>query len=175
MNTFNPITKIKGAYLIERKSHKDNRGSFERLYCSNTLKEKGLPYVFPQVNLSSNHLKGTLRGMHFQREPYAETKIVSCVKGAVYDVLVDLRDKNNIQWEGFYLTEGDGKSVYIPKGVAHGYLTLVDDSTVVYLVDQEYVQIADGGVCWDDPSIGINWPFNPIVISDKDKSFKHLK
>lgn len=169
-----PITKIKGAYLIERKPHKDDRGSFERLYCSNTLKDQGLPYVFPQVNLSSNHLKGTLRGMHFQNAPYEETKIVTCVKGAIYDVLVDLRDKKNIQWEGFYLTEGDGRSIYIPKGVAHGYLTLTDNTSVVYLVDQEYVPDANDGVRWDDPKIGIVWPFNPIILSDKDNNFKIL-
>jgi dTDP-4-dehydrorhamnose 3,5-epimerase len=174
MNTFIPITKIKGAYLIERNLHKDSLGSSDILYCNESLKEKGMSYMFPKINLFGSHNKGTLRGVYLRKNPYEENKIVTCVRGAIYNVVVDLRDKKNIQWEGFCLTEGDGKSLFIPKGVAHGYLTMTNDTSILELVDQDYASDTITGVRWDDPKIGIVWPFSPIIISEMDNSFDLL-
>ena len=174
MLQFSQITSIPGAYYIKKKQHKDERGFFERAFCSDVLKKHGLVHQFVQTNISGNNLKGTLRGLHFQNEPYSETKLVACVNGAVFDVLVDIRDRRNIKWEGFHLTEGDGVALYIPKGVAHGYITMTDNSTIIYFVDQEYKPSADNGIRWDDPSVGIKWPIQPLVISDKDKGFPLL-
>ncbi len=174
MLQFSQITSIPGAYYIKKKHHKDERGFFERALCTEALRKQGLVHQFVQTNISGNHLKGTLRGIHFQSEPYSETKLVTCVNGAIFDVLVDIRDNKNIKWEGYHLHEGDGVALYIPRGVAHGYITMIDESSILYFVDQEYTPSADKGIRWDDPAVGIKWPIQPVVISEKDKSHPFL-
>jgi len=174
MMKFVPITKISGAYVIEKQQHSDERGVFERAFCVDQLTSAGLETNFPQCNVSMNPHKHTLRGLHFQDEPHSEVKIVTCVSGVVFDVLLDLRDRKNIVWQGFYLREGDGRSLYIPKGVAHGFLTLTNDSTLMYFVSSRYNKEADRGVRWNDPKCGIFWPSEPKVISEKDKNYPLL-
>lgn len=166
--------KLKGAYLIEPERISDSRGYFARTFCKEELKEYGLVNEYVQCNVSYNLKKNTLRGMHFQTHPFEECKIVSCVKGAVYDVIVDLRKSSEsyCQWESFTLTEENKHQLYIPKGFAHGYQTLEDNTEVYYQMSQFYHGDYSYGVRWDDWIFKIEWPdCKERMISLKDKNW----
>jgi len=167
-------TSIQGAYKLELEPLTDERGYFVRAWCQKELSAKGLCSSFVQSNVSSNRLKGTLRGMHFQIEPYQEAKLVRCTKGAIYDVIVDLRKASAtyLQWYSVELKSDEFTSLYIPEGVAHGFQTLMDDSEVLYMHSEYYVAKASSGVRWDDPKFDIKWPVAAKrIISTKDTTW----
>ena len=145
---------IQGAYLIEIQEYKDERGSFARQFCKNELKQYGIDFDIKQCNVSKNYKAGVLRGMHYQKEPYPEIKMVSCFKGAIYDVLVDIRKKSPtyLKWIATELTEDNGKMLYIPSGVAHGFQVLKDNSTVYYQLGEIFMPDYYAGVRWNDPA-----------------------
>ena len=161
---------LHSAYQLDPEIHKDDRGYFLRLFCQKEFSAYGLDANIVQINNSYNVKKGTLRGLHFQRPPKAENKIVRCVRGAIWDVIVDLRkDSPTVgQWTALELSESNRKIVYVPEGFAHGFLSLTDDSELIYFVTEFYTPEHEGILRWDDPVIGIEWPFEPVVISDKD-------
>jgi dTDP-4-dehydrorhamnose 3,5-epimerase len=166
-------TRLADAVLIEPDRHADERGFFARVYCADTFAAEGLATDYPQVNHSHNAAKGTLRGMHFQRAPHGEVKLVRCVKGAIHDVIVDLRPRSPSYgaWQGFDLTATNGRTLYVPAGFAHGFQTLQDDTDVTYQVSHRYTPGAEGGLRWDDPGVGIAWPLPVAVISAKDAAW----
>ncbi|OHE76497.1 MAG: hypothetical protein A3F67_12275 [Verrucomicrobia bacterium RIFCSPHIGHO2_12_FULL_41_10] len=146
---------LKGAYLIELEPHCDERGSFSRTFCAKEFEAHQLVSQFVQMSTSFNHHRGQIRGMHYQEEPYAETKIVRCIRGAIYDVMVDLRPNSETfnHWYGTKLSMENGKMFYIPKGFAHGYQTLTDNSEIFYMMDKDYVketarEIAPRDIYW---------------------------
>jgi len=167
-------TKLKGAYIIEIEPMEDERGFFARSFCKEEFEKLGLNSEIVQCNVSYNKKAGTLRGMHFQRKPYCETKIVSCIKGAIYDVIIDLRENSETfcKWEAVELTGNNFKMLYIPEGFAHGFQTLVDDTIVYYQMGNYYNSDYSDGVRWDDPAFDIKWlECDNRIISDKDKSY----
>jgi dTDP-4-dehydrorhamnose 3,5-epimerase len=165
-------TKIKGAYIIDLNRLQDDRGFFGRSYCRKEFERNGLNTNMVQVNISNNKKKGTLRGLHMQQSPYSEAKLVRCTRGAIYDVIVDMRDDSETfkQWLGVELRADDYKMVYLPEGCAHGYLTLEDDTDVIYQVTEFYTPGAELGFLWNDPAFEIEWPVDPVVISVKDQA-----
>lgn len=164
-------TKIQGAYILDIKKIKDERGFFGRSFCQTEFEEHGLNSKLVQANVSSNFKKGTLRGLHMQIKPAEESKLVRCTKGAIYDVMVDLRPQSStfMQWLGVELTAESFQMLYVPEGCAHGYLTLEDDTDVMYQVSEFYTPSAEQGFKWNDPAFAIEWPFAPEVISPKDQ------
>lgn len=166
-------TKLKGAYLIQIKELTDDRGFFARTWCQKEFEEHGLVPRVVQANMSFNRKKGTLRGMHYQASPYEETKLVRCTRGAIYDVIVDLRADSQTccQWIGAELTADNHQMLFVPEGFAHGFQTLEDDTDVAYQVSQFYAPGAERGARYDDAAFGIDWPLAVDVISDKDKSW----
>ena len=166
-------TKIQGLYIIELEKIEDERGYFARTFDKKEFLEMGLTNNFIQFSLSCNKKKGTFRGMHFQREPYSETKIVSCVKGKIFDVIVDLRKESPTfkQWESNELDSNNHAMLYIPNGIAHGFQTLIDDSEVSYQMSQEFYPEYYTGVKWNDPAFSIRLPLPVSVISQRDSSF----
>jgi dTDP-4-dehydrorhamnose 3,5-epimerase len=166
-------TSLADAMVIEQQRHGDARGYFTRIYCAEEFAAAGLVSSFVQANHSANVAAGTLRGMHFQHAPHGEVKLVRCVKGALHDVIIDLRPDSPTyrQWEGFDLTAENGRMLYVPAGFAHGFQTLVDDTHATYQVSHPYTPGAEGGVRWDDPAFGIVWPRPVSVISDKDAAW----
>jgi dTDP-4-dehydrorhamnose 3,5-epimerase len=169
-------TSLADAVTIELTRLGDDRGSFARTFCAETFAQHGLATEFPQANHSANVSAGTLRGMHYQRAPHGEVKLVRCVKGALWDVIVDLRPESPtyMQWEGFELSAANGRMLYVPAGFAHGFQTLEDDTHATYQVSHPYTPSAEGGVRWDDPAIGIAWPRPVAVISGKDAAWPLL-
>ncbi|RLD78110.1 MAG: dTDP-4-dehydrorhamnose 3,5-epimerase [Bacteroidetes bacterium] len=163
-------TSLKGAYIIEVDKLVDDRGFFGRLWCENEFKKNNLNTNIVQSNVSLSKTKGTLRGMHFQRNPFQETKLVRCTRGSVYDVISDLRPDSLFfkKWFGVKLTEGNHKMIYVPENFAHGFLTLEDNSEVYYLVTQFYNKNAEAGLRWNDPTFNIQWPNEVNEISQKD-------
>jgi len=170
-------TELQGVWLIEPTPIIDDRGSFTRMFCIKEMSNCGLATQFVQHSRAQTARKGTVRGMHFQREPYAEVKIVSCTRGAVFDVVVDLRPDSPTRnrWLGFELTPRNMTQIYIPPGFAHGMQTLSDDSEVSYLISQFYTPQAAMGVRYNDPAFSINWPLMPTVISERDKAWPLLR
>ena len=166
-------TEIKGAYVVEPELLTDERGFFARSFCKEEFREKGLETEIVQCNISYNKRSGTLRGMHYQTPPFEEAKIVSCVRGSIYDVVVDLRRDSSsyCQWFATELTEHNFKMVYIPKGCAHGFQTLEDDCMVYYQMTEFFHPECARGVRWDDPVIGILWPHLATIISEKDRNY----
>ena len=166
-------TKFEGATLIEIEPAADARGSFARTFCSEDFAHQGLETTFVQHSISSSRLRGTVRGMHFQRAPHAEVKVVRCLKGALADVIVDLRPQSAtfLSWQMFELSAENGRQLYIPKGFAHGFQTLTADCDVSYLISDFYTPSAASGVRWDDPRVNIAWPLPVSCISDKDRSW----
>jgi len=169
-------TKLKGAFLIDIRKLEDERGFFARTWCQREMGEHGINVHIVQANTSMNLKKGTLRGMHFQKRPYEEAKLVRCIRGAVYDVIVDLRPESSTfkKWFSVELTEDNYKTLFIPEGFAHGFITLKDNSEITYMMSQFYTPGYEGGFRWDDPAINIEWPVNVNVISQKDKNLPHL-
>lgn len=167
-------TNLKGAFVIELEKREDERGFFARTWCKKEFEANGLETGLVQANLSLSRKAGTLRGMHYQAAPYEETKLVKCTKGALYDVIIDLRPNSLTykQWFAVELTENNYKMLYVPKGFAHGFQTLVDNVEVFYLVTQFYSPSSERGVRWNDPQFGIKWPdVNIRSISEKDKNW----
>lgn len=164
-------TKIKGAYLIDIKRIADERGFFGRAFCQREMKDMGLNDRIAQTNLSSNPVKGTLRGLHYQVAPHEESKLVRCTRGSLFDVVVDLRKESETygQWFGVVLKADNFQMLYVPEGCAHGFLTLEDHTDIMYEVSEFYAPNAERGLLWNDPEIGIQWPMEPILISEKDK------
>ncbi len=167
-------TGLKGAAVIELQRWVDERGFFARAWCRREFEDNGLLSGLVQSNISFNLTAGTLRGMHYQSSPYEEEKLVRCTRGALYDVIVDLRQDSPTfkQWFGVELTEDNRRMLYVPKGFAHGFQTLADNTEVFYHVTEYYTPGAERGIRWDDPAIGICWPPSAVrVISDKDRSW----
>ncbi len=166
-------TPLAGAFVVDLDKHGDDRGYFARAFCAREFAEQGLATVFVQANMSLNREAGTLRGLHFQNAPAQETKFVRCVTGALYDVIVDNRPDSPtyLQSFGAELSAENGRALYVPKGFAHGFLTLTPDSTASYLVDEFYTPEAEGGLRYDDPVLGIDWPGEVRVISPKDAAW----
>ncbi|WP_299645001.1 dTDP-4-dehydrorhamnose 3,5-epimerase [uncultured Chloroflexus sp.] len=167
-------TELKDAYIIEPELYEDNRGFFARVWAQNEFAEHGLVNRVVQMNLSYNRVAGTLRGMHFQHAPYAETKLVRCIRGAIYDVIIDLRPDSPTykRWIGVKLTAANRLALYVPEGFAHGFQTLEDDTEVFYQVSQYYTPSAEGGVRYNDPAFGIIWPLPVTEMSEKDKRWQ---
>jgi dTDP-4-dehydrorhamnose 3,5-epimerase len=165
-------TELKGAFILDVKRFEDERGFFGRTYCAQEFEEYGLNTNVIQCNISFNKKKGTLRGMHMQLAPHAETKLVRCTQGAIYDVIVDMRANSATfkQWIGVELTADSYRMLYIPEGFAHGFFTLQDNTEITYQLSNSYVPAAERGYRWDDPAFNIQWPAEPSVISEKDKS-----
>ncbi len=170
-------TELKGAYIIELDKREDERGFFARTFCLNEFEKHGLNSVVRQCNLSCNARRGTLRGMHYQAEPFAEAKLVQCVKGSLYDVIIDLRRESETycQWVGVELNAAKGRIFYVPEGFAHGFQTLEDDTAVYYHMFQFFAPQSARGVRWDDPAFGIKWPIENPIISDKDRQLPDYK
>lgn len=169
-------TPIAGAWLVEPEARADARGSFARIWCREEFAAAGLRADFVQSNASFSVQKGTLRGLHYQTAPHGEIKLVSCVRGRVFDVLVDLRHDSPTyrRWFGAELTPESRRMLYVPEECAHGYLTLEDNSEVTYPVTMAYHPESERGVRWNDPAIGIEWPIPPVVISPKDQQWSDL-
>jgi dTDP-4-dehydrorhamnose 3,5-epimerase len=167
-------TELKGAYIIELNKIEDKRGFFARSWCKKEFEEHGLNSNAAQTNVSYNLRKGTLRGMHFQDEPYAETKLVRCTRGAIYDVIIDLRPDSVTykKWLGVELSADNGKMLYVPENFAHGFQTLKDDTEVTYQVTQYYTPGYEKGIRWNDPAFRIDWPVTVAVISEKDENWQ---
>ncbi len=174
---FHP-TDLADAWLIEPELISDERGAFARTWCAREFEERGLNPRLSQCNISINHHQGTIRGMHFQREPHAEAKLVRCTRGAIYDVIVDLRPDSvtRFRWTAFELSAENHRLLYIPEGFAHGFQTLTDDSEVCYQMSREYSPSSVDGVRWDDPFLAIRWPMTEQrIISPRDHNLGLLE
>lgn len=166
-------TDLEGAWLIDAEPNRDARGWFARTFCEREFSAHGLETRFPQHSTSQNVERGTLRGMHYQRAPHAEVKLVRCLKGAIWDVIIDLNPDSPTyrRWQGFELSAANMRQLYIPKGFAHGFQTLEANCEIGYLISEFYAPAASAGVRWDDPRFGIDWPLPVSVMSDKDKGW----
>ncbi len=173
---FRPM-RIRGAYAIDPERHTDDRGSFARLWCQRELAAQGLDSRLVQASLSTNRRRGTLRGIHYSVAPHAEAKLVRCVRGAVYDVLLDLREGSPtyLAWIAESLTRDNGVALFIPEGVAHGFQTLEDDSDVLYQMSEFYDPECARGVRWNDPAFGIRWPLDEPILSDRDRTYESFQ
>lgn len=165
-------TEINGAYLIETNPIADSRGFFARTYCATEFAKLNLAQNMVQTNISYNHQKGTLRGLHMQQKPHEEAKLVRCTAGSIFDVLVDLRKDSStyLHWFGAELSSENHHMLYIPQGCAHGYITLIDKTEVSYQVSEYYNSGTEVGFLWNDPAFNIKWPITPVVISPKDQT-----
>ena len=164
-------TKLKGAYIIEFEPIEDDRGFFARTFCKKEFEDHGLNPRIVQCNISHNKKKGTLRGMHYQTAPYEEAKLVSCIKGSIYDVIIDLRSDSSsyCQWFAVVLRAEDYKMLYVPEGFAHGFQTLEDNTTVFYQMSEFYHEECARVIRWDDVMLDIKWPIPGPIVSEKDR------
>lgn len=169
-------TPLSGAFTIEIKKIGDERGFFGRAFCMNEFAEQGIDNRIAQINNSYNADKGTLRGLHYQLPPMAETKIVRCVRGALFDVIVDLRKDSPTRgkWYGHELTAENRIAMVVPRGFAHGFITLEDHTEAFYLATQFYGPEQERGLRWNDPKVAIDWPMQPVIISEKDVAHADL-
>ena len=170
---FKPLT-LEGAHLISLDKKEDERGFFARYYCEDEFRQHNLVTKWAQMNNSFSKYKGTLRGLHFQKPPHSEVKLIRCFRGAIWDVMVDIRKNSKTygQWYGTELSETNRKMLYIPEGFAHGFISLTHDSEILYMVSSSYASAAEGTLRWNDPFHKIEWPIAPEVISDKDQKAK---
>jgi len=166
---------LKGAYVIESKPLLDERGFFKRLYCVDEFQEI-LKENIVQINYSLTKRKGSIRGMHFQKPPKTEIKIIQCIKGKVYDVIVDIRKNSDtfLKWHGEILSKEDNKMIFVPKGFAHGFQTIENDSELLYFHTTEYAPEFEDALNYNDPIMGINWPEEITTLSDKDNIHKRI-
>jgi len=166
-------TKLQGSFIIEPTKLSDDRGFFTRVWDNKIFDEMGLNSKLAQCNVSLSKKKGTIRGMHYQVEPYQEAKLVRCTRGSIYDVIIDLRvnSKTYKEWVGYELTYLNHKMLYVPEGFAHGFQTLENNTEIFYQVSQFYNPNAENGINWKDDTFNISWPLQPTVISDKDYSW----
>jgi dTDP-4-dehydrorhamnose 3,5-epimerase len=165
--------RLRGAYVINVEKHEDDRGFFARTFCEREFAARGLATRIAQANTSFNVRKGTLRGMHYQLAHKAETKVVWCVRGALHDVILDLRPESATfgQTFGVDLTAENRRMMYVPKGFAHGFLSLAEDTEAFYLIDECYDPEYSRGIRWNDPKFAIPWPAQPVVISERDQTY----
>ncbi|MEN4006854.1 MAG: dTDP-4-dehydrorhamnose 3,5-epimerase [Methanobacteriaceae archaeon] len=170
-------TKLKNAYIIELERLEDERGFFARSFCQQEFEEHGLNFLIAQCNISFNKKRGTLRGMHYQVAPYEEAKLVSCIKGEIYDVIIDLRPDSPTycQWVAVELSSEDYKILYVPEGFVHGFQTLEDNTTVYYQMSEFYHPESARGMRWDDKAFSIEWPIPNPIMSEKDKNFQFIE
>jgi dTDP-4-dehydrorhamnose 3,5-epimerase len=169
-------TKLKGAFIIDLDLKEDNRGFFARAFCQHEFEEHGLKPVIAQANLAFNRRKGSVRGMHFQFPPAAETKLVRCTRGAIVDVIVDLRPESPtfLDYVAVELTADNHRALYVPERFAHGYQVLEDVTETSYQVGEFYAPEAEGGLRYDDPALGLTWPLPVTEMSDKDRAWAFL-
>lgn len=170
-------SKLSGVELIEPDVHRDHRGFFLESYTKDKFIRGGVSAVFVQDNHSCSRVKGVVRGLHFQRPPCAQSKLIRVTRGAIYDVAVDLRKASPTfgKWQGFDLSAENFRQLFVPAGFAHGFCTTEDDTEVQYKVDNIYSPEADAGIRWDDPAFGIDWPVKKPILSDKDARLPFLK
>ena len=169
-------TNLNDAYVIEIEKKEDERGFFARTFDKKSFTDLNLETNLFQNNISFNKKAKTLRGMHYQKYPNEEVKIIRCTKGKIFDVIIDLRSDSNSfkKWFGIELTSENYKMLYVPKGFAHGFLTLEDNSEIFYQMSDCFVPKSALGIPWNDPSIGIKWPFTPSIISERDNSYSPI-
>lgn len=167
---------LRGAFVVELEERTDERGFFARAFCAKEFADHAVNDKVVQANVSYNHVAGTLRGMHYQVPPAAETKFLRCTRGAIFDVIVDLREGSATRGQHFgaELTAANRKAILVPEGFAHGFITLADESEVLYLVSEFYTPGCERGLRFDDPKLGIRWPRPVAVISEKDASWPLL-
>lgn len=172
---FTPLP-LEGAYRLDLERKGDSRGFFARLFCEEEFAGHGLPKDWSQCNVSHSAAKGTVRGLHFQRPPRADAKLVKCMQGAVFDVIVDLRQGSQTygRWTSVTLTAQGGEMIYIPEGFAHGFQTLTDDADLLYFHSKSYSPQHEGGLLFNDRDLGIVWPLEIGTLSDRDKSLPPL-
>jgi len=170
-------TQLRGAFVIELERREDERGYFARAFCQHEFKDHGLKPVIAQANVAFNAKKGTLRGMHFQFPPAAETKLVRCTRGAILDIIVDLRPESSTYLEHVAVTldADSGRALYVPERFAHGYQVLVDETETSYQVGEFYTPDTEGGLRYDDPRLGLDWPLPVSVMSEKDRVWPLLE
>lgn len=170
-------TKIRDLYILDPEPIIDERGDFQRIFCQEELAQQGINFDIHQVSQSLTKQKGTIRGLHFQKEPRAEDKIVRCIKGAIYDVVVDLRPGSSTygEWIDQELSEENKKMLLIPKGFAHGFQVLIDNSVVQYFISEFYSPEHANGIPYNDSSLNIPWPIKNPILSEKDKNWPPLK
>ena len=170
-------TRLKDALIIEPEKFEDDRGFFARIWDKKVFEQKGLETNWVQSSISFNKIKGTLRGMHFQTKPYEEIKMVRCTKGKIYDVIIDLRTSSQTfkKWMSIELSEQNHKILYVPKGFAHGFQTLEDNTEVFYQISESYNPEFSKGIIWNDNELNIKWPLRITSISERDKFFPSLK
>jgi dTDP-4-dehydrorhamnose 3,5-epimerase len=169
-------TKLKGTFIIDIERREDSRGFFARAFCQNEFEAHGLKPTIAQANVAFNHQRGTLRGMHFQFPPAAETKLVRCTRGAILDIIVDLRPESPTYLDhvAVELTEDNNRALYVPERFAHGYQVLRDKTETSYQVGEVYTPGCEGGLLYNDPRLGLEWPLPVSVISEKDQVWKSL-
>ena len=169
-------TPLADGYIVELDRLEDERGFFARSFCSAEFAAHELAASFPQCNVSYNARRGTLRGMHYQREPYAEAKVVRCTRGAIYDVIVDIRPGSPTfrRWFAVDLTADNRRMLYVPQGHAHGFQTLRDDSEVFYMMSETYHPEAAAGIRWNDAMLNVSWPLQNPIVSPKDMAYPDL-
>ena len=170
-------TSLKGAYLIKPKVFRDERGFFLEFWNEKVFAENGIDAKFVQDNHSLSLKKGVLRGLHFQLSPNAQAKLVRVTRGKVYDVIVDLRKNSETfgKWKGFELSAENFEMVFVPRGFAHGFVTLEDNTEVIYKVDNIYAPDHDSGIIWNDPTLDIDWPIKNPILSEKDSNLQNFK
>jgi dTDP-4-dehydrorhamnose 3,5-epimerase len=166
-------TDIEGVVVVDIEAHVDARGAFARLHCPDEFAAAGHPFTPAQTSLSRNPHSGTLRGMHYQPNPFGETKLVRCVRGRIYDVVIDLRTDSptHRRWAAFELSAGNARALLIPEGVAHGFLTLEAETDVLYQISPAFQPGHEAGVRWDDPAFAVVWPGQPQLISARDAGY----
>jgi dTDP-4-dehydrorhamnose 3,5-epimerase len=169
-------TSLAGAYTIDMVRMEDERGFFARAFCADEFAAQHLAAPVHQCSISYNAKRGTLRGLHFQAAPHDEDKVVRCTAGAIFDVIVDIRTQSptHRQWFGTELTAGNRRSLFIPKGFAHGFISLADHTEVFYMISVPYTAAFARGIRWNDPALGIEWPIAPAVISARDAAYALL-
>ncbi len=170
-------TSVAGAWLVDLERHTDDRGWFARTWCAEEFARQGLDARLAQCSASLNHRRGTLRGMHYQAAPHPEAKLVRCVRGAMFDVALDLRPGSETfgRWASAELTAENGRALYVPEGCAHGFQTLMDDTEVLYQISRPWHPESALGIRWNDPTVGIQWPLAAAaVISDRDRNLPLL-
>lgn len=170
-------TRLKGAFIIEMEKLEDERGFFARSWCQREFEEHGLNSRLVQCNISFNAKKGTLRGMHYQAKPFEEAKLIRCTRGAIHDLIVDIRPDSPTfrEYVGFLLTADNRSLLYVPEGFAHGFLTLEDDTEVFYQMSEFHAPDHARGFRWDDPGFRIKWPGDVKVISERDETYPDFK
>jgi dTDP-4-dehydrorhamnose 3,5-epimerase len=165
-------TALAGAFVVELQPREDERGLFARSFCQNEFRARGMDPVVAQCNVSYNRRRGTLRGLHYQAAPREEAKLVRCTQGGIWEVIVDLREQSHtrLHWFAAELTAENRRAIYVPRGFAHGFQTLTDDAEVFYQMSEFYDPQCASGIRWDDPAIGIRWPLENPILSERDRA-----